>query len=155
MEVSLQIFKKNGSAFRTLSFVWYGSENKIMVFNNENNDLNPLAGSYFSFMSHLWMFIGFLTHLCWFCFWSIFSANFYGSVDVWFLRVGNGGIGVECWIWLELVMNTPQRCQLRRSGVFVVRFSSIVNWCYWYNFKSVYFFWQKDSARTKTLTDKY
>ena len=53
MEVSLQIFKKNGSAFRTLSFVWYGSENKIMVFNNENNDLNPLAGSYFSFMSHL------------------------------------------------------------------------------------------------------
>ena len=121
MEVSLQIIKKNGSGFRTLSFVWDGSENKIMVFNNENNDLNPLAGSYFSFMSHLCMFIGFLTLLCWFYFWSIFSTNFL------FLRVGNGGIGVGCWIWLELVMKTRQRCQLRRSGVFVVRFSSIVN----------------------------
>ena len=29
------------------------SENKIMVFNNENNDLNPLAAYYFSFMLHL------------------------------------------------------------------------------------------------------
>ena len=39
MDVSLQIFKKNGGGFRTLSFVWYGSENKIMVFNNVNNNL--------------------------------------------------------------------------------------------------------------------
>ena len=53
MEVSLQIFKKNGGGFRILSFVWDGSENKIMVFNNENNDLNPLAAYYFSFMVHL------------------------------------------------------------------------------------------------------
>ena len=53
MEVSLQIFNKNGGGFRNLSFVWDGSENEIMVFNNENNDLNPLAAYCFSFMVHL------------------------------------------------------------------------------------------------------
>ena len=53
MDVSLQIFKKNGGGFRTLSFVWDESENKIMVFNNENNNLNLLATYYFSFMVHL------------------------------------------------------------------------------------------------------
>ena len=53
MEVSLQIFNENGGGFRTLSFVWDGSENKIMVFNNENNDLNRLAAYYFLFMVYL------------------------------------------------------------------------------------------------------
>ena len=53
MEVSLQIFKKNRGGFRTVLFVWDDSENKIMVFNNENNDLNPLAAYYFLFMIHL------------------------------------------------------------------------------------------------------
>ena len=53
MEVSPQIFKKNGGGFRTLSFVWDGSENEIMVFNNGNNDLNPLAAYHLSFMVHL------------------------------------------------------------------------------------------------------
>ena len=53
MEVSLEIFNKNGGRFRTLSFVWDGSENKIIVFNNENNDLNPLGAYYFLFMVHL------------------------------------------------------------------------------------------------------
>ena len=51
--IRLQIFNKNGGGFRNLSFVWDGSENEIMVFNNENNDLNPLAAYYFSFMVHL------------------------------------------------------------------------------------------------------
>ena len=53
MDVSLQIFKKNGGGFRTLSFVWDESENKIMVFNNENNNLNLLAAYYFLFMVYL------------------------------------------------------------------------------------------------------
>ena len=93
MDVSLQILKKNGGGFRTLSFVWYGSENKIMVFNNENNNLNLLAAYYFSFMVHLWLFIRFLTHLCWFYFWCTFSANIYGPVDVCLLEVGSGTLG--------------------------------------------------------------
>ena len=104
MDVSLLIFKKNGGGFRTLLFVWYGSENKIMVFNNENNNLNLLAAYYFSFMVHLWLFIGFLTHRCWFYFWCIFSTNIYGPVDVCLLEVGSGalGWGVGCgrsWWW--------------------------------------------------------
>ena len=53
MEVSLQIFKKNGGGFRALSFFWDGSTNKIIVFNNENNDLNPMTAYYFSFMVHV------------------------------------------------------------------------------------------------------
>ena len=51
LDGSLQIFKKNGGGFRTLPFVWDGSENKM--FYNENNDLNPLDAYYFSFMVHL------------------------------------------------------------------------------------------------------
>ena len=35
------------------------------------------------------------------------------------------GIGVECEIWLELVIKTPQRCQWRRFGVFVVCFGHV------------------------------
>ena len=88
-----------------------------MVFNNENNDLNPLTAYYFSFMVHVWMFIGFLIHLCWFYFQCIFSTNYHGPVYVCLFWVGNRGIGVECGIWSELVMKTPQR---RHSGVFVV-----------------------------------
>ena len=125
MEVSLQIFNENGGGFRTLSFVWDGSENKIMVFNNENNDLNRLAAYYFLFMVYLWMFIGFLTHLCWFYFRCVFSTNFYDPVDVCLLGVGNRDIGVGCGMWSELVMKTPQRCQWRRSGVFVVCFGHV------------------------------
>ena len=93
MDVSLLIFKKNGGGFRTLLFVWYGSENKIMVFNNENNNLNLLAAYYFSFMVHLWLFIGFLTHLCWFYFRCTFSTNIYGPVDIYLLEVGSGALG--------------------------------------------------------------
>ena len=112
----------NIQGFRTLPFVWDGSENRLMVFNNENNDLNPLAAYYFSFMVYLWMFIGFLTHLCWFYFWCIFSTIFYGPVAVCLFGVGNGGVGVGCKMWSELVMKAPQRCQWRRSGVFVICF---------------------------------
>ena len=36
---------------QSLSFVWYGFENRITVFNNENNDLNLLAAYYFFFYS--------------------------------------------------------------------------------------------------------
>ena len=75
MEVSHHIFKKNGEVFRTLSFVLDVSEYKVMVFKNENDDLNLLTTNYFSIMIHLWMFIGFLIHLCWFCFRRIFSTN--------------------------------------------------------------------------------
>ena len=120
MEVSLETLKKTGDEFRALSFLPDGSDNKIIVFNNENNDLNPLATYYFSFLVHLWMFIGFLTHLCWFYFRCIFFINFYGPVDVCLLGVGNGGIGVGCWMWSELLMKTPQLCPWRRSGVFVI-----------------------------------
>ena len=80
------MFKKNGGGFRTLSFVWDGSENKIMVFNNKNNNLNLWIAYYFSFMVHL--FIRFLTHLYWFYFRCIFSNNLYGPVDVCLLEVG-------------------------------------------------------------------
>ena len=59
MEVSLQIFKNDGGGFRNLSFVYDGLANKIMVFNNGNNDVNPLT-AYFSFMVHVWIFIRFL-----------------------------------------------------------------------------------------------
>ena len=52
MEVSLQIFKNDGGGFRNLSFVYDGLANKIMVFNNGNNDVNPLT-AYFSFMVHV------------------------------------------------------------------------------------------------------
>ena len=90
MDVSLQILKKNGGGFRTLSFVWYGSENKIMVFNNENNNLNLLAAYYFLFMVYLWLFIGFLILFCWFHFRCIFSTNIYGSADVCLLEVEVG-----------------------------------------------------------------
>ena len=98
MEVSLQIFKKNGGGCRTLLFVWDGSENKIMVFSNENNDLNLFTAYYFSFMVSIWMFIGFLIHLCWFHFQCIFSTNYDGPVDVCPLKVGNGGFG-QSWWW--------------------------------------------------------
>ena len=113
------------SGFRTLPFVWGGSENKIMVFVHENNDFNPLIAYYCSFIVHLWMFIGFLTHLCCFFFRCVFSTNFYGPVDVCLLGVGNGNIGVGCGIWSELVMKTPQRCQWRCSGVFAVSFRRV------------------------------
>ena len=53
MEVSLETLKKTGDEFRALSFLPDGSDNKIIVFNNENNDLNPLATYYFSFLVHL------------------------------------------------------------------------------------------------------
>ena len=75
VEKSLQIFKKNEVGFRILSFFRDVSENKIMVFNNENNDFNPLTAYYFSFMVHLWMFIVFLIHICLFYFRFIFSTN--------------------------------------------------------------------------------
>ena len=70
-----------------------------MVFVHENNDFNPLIAYYCSFIVHLWMFIGFLTHLCCFFFRCVFSTNFYGPVDVCLLGVGNGNIGVGCGIW--------------------------------------------------------
>ena len=92
MDVILLIFKKNGGGFRTLLFVWYESENKIMVFNNENNDLNLWVAYYFSFMVHLSLFIGFLIHLCWFYFRCTFSTNMYGPVDVCLLEVGSGAL---------------------------------------------------------------
>ena len=53
MDVSLQVFKKNGGRFRTLQCVCDGSENKIIVFNNENNNLNLSAAYYISFMVYL------------------------------------------------------------------------------------------------------
>ena len=75
VEKSLQIFKKHEVGFRILSFFWDVSENNIMVFNNENNDFNPLTAYYFSFMVHLLMFIVFLIHICLFYFRFIFSTN--------------------------------------------------------------------------------
>ena len=98
MEVSLQIFKKKRGGFRALSFVWDGSANKIMVFNNENNDFNPLTAYYISFMVHVGMFIGFLIHFCWFYSQCIFSTNYHGPVYDCLLGVGNGAIGVGCGI---------------------------------------------------------
>ena len=71
------------------------------------------------------MFVGFLTHLWWFYFRCIFSTDFYGPVYVCLLGVGNGAIGVGCEIGSELVMKTPQRCQWRLSGVFVVCFGHV------------------------------
>ena len=53
MEISLQIFKKNGGGFRTLSIVWDGSLNKIMDFDNENKDFIPLTTYYSSLTVHV------------------------------------------------------------------------------------------------------
>ena len=82
--------------------------------------MNPLAANYFSLMVYLWIFTGFLIHLCWFYFRCIFSANYYGPVDVCLLEVGNGGIGVQCGICSDLLIKTPEWCQWHRSGVCVV-----------------------------------
>ena len=71
---------------------------------NENNDLNPLTAYYFSFMLHLWTFIGFVIHLCWFYLRYIFSTNYYGPVDVCLLGVKKGALGYSVrygrrWWW--------------------------------------------------------
>ena len=100
MEVSFQIFKKNRGGFRALLFAWDGPANKIMVFNNGNNDLNLLTAYYISFMVHVWMFIGF----CWFYSQCIFSTNYHGSVYVVFLgskmRALEWGVGYgRSWWW--------------------------------------------------------
>ena len=129
VRIGLPVFKKNVGGFRTLWFFWDGSENKIMVFNNENNDFNPLTDYYFSPMAHLLMFIGFLIHLCWFYFRCISLVIYYRPVDVCLLEFGNGSIGTGCGICSELVTKTPQRCRWCSSGLFVVCFRHVLNYC--------------------------
>ena len=67
--------------FVFLGWIW----NKIMVFNNENSDFNPLTD---------------------YCF-SLIITIYYGPVDVCLLEFGNGGIWTGCGIFSELVMKTP------------------------------------------------
>ena len=101
---------------------------KKKLFNNEANDHNPLTAHYYSLMVHLRIFTGFLIHLNWFYFQSIFSTNCYGPVDVCFLEFGDGGIGEGCDICLELMMKTPQQCQRCSSDVFVVCFGNVLRY---------------------------
>ena len=57
VETSLQIFKKNGSGFRTLSFVWDESENKKMFF---FNDFYPLTAWFFCIWYIMEIFHGYI-----------------------------------------------------------------------------------------------
>ena len=47
--------------------------------------------------------------------------------DIYLLKVNNRNIRIRCEICSKLTIKTPERCQWRRSAVFIVNFENILH----------------------------